>query len=108
MAVIGNNRKFVSALIVPSFIAIEDWCEDKDIDVTDRVALLKNPQIVELIQGEVSSYNVNFAKVEQVKKFTLVPTEWSPESGELTPTMKPKRRVINERYQDLIEAMYAS
>lgn len=108
MAVIGNNRKFVSALIVPSFIAIEDWCEDKDIDVSDRSTLLKNPKIVELIQGEVSYYNDNFAKVEQVKRFTLVPSEWSPESGELTPTMKPKRRVINERYQDLIEAMYAS
>ncbi len=106
MAVIGNDRRFVSALIVPSFIALEDWLKQHSLNAGSRDAMLTMPEVQMLFQREVDRYNENFSKAEQVKKFTLLTGEWSPESGELTPTMKPKRRVINERYGALIEAMY--
>jgi len=106
MATIGNDRRFVSALIVPSFLVLEDWAKQQGIQVSSRVALLAHPKVQAEYQREIDHYNEHFARVEQIKKFTLLPGEWSPESGELTPTMKPKRRIINERYAVLIEAMY--
>jgi long-chain acyl-CoA synthetase len=107
IAVIGNDRRFVSALIVPSFLALEDWARQRGIDSSNREAMLANPQVQAEFQREVDRYNEHFSKVEQIKKFTLMSREWSPETGELTPTMKPKRRVINDRYQNLIEGMYS-
>ncbi len=107
MAVIGNDRRFVSALIVPSFAALEDWLKQRGLAIRDREEMLKHPDVIEEFQREVDRYNEHFSKVEQIKKFTLLSREWSPETGELTPTMKPKRRVINDRYETLIEGMYA-
>lgn len=106
MATIGNDRRFVSALIVPSFLALEVWAKQQNIPVSSREALLAHPKVQAEFQREIDRYNEHFSKVEQIKKFTLLTREWSPETGELTPTMKPKRRIINERYADLIEAMY--
>jgi long-chain acyl-CoA synthetase len=107
IAVIGNDRRFVSALIVPSFLALEDWARQRGIDPSNRESMLADPQVQAEFQREVDRFNEHFSKVEQIKKFTLLSREWSPETGELTPTMKPKRRIINERYQQLIEGMYA-
>jgi len=106
IAAIGNDRRFVSALIVPSFVALEDWAKQQGIKAGSREELLAHPQVLAEFQREIDRYNEHFAKVEQIKKFTLLTREWSPESGELTPTMKPKRRIINDRYQNLIEGMY--
>ncbi len=107
MAAIGNDRRFVAALIVPSFISLQDWLSQQGVSVQTKEEILALPQVQALFQGEVDRYNEQFSKVEQIKKFVLLPEEWSPETGELTPTMKPKRRVINERYEQIIEAMYA-
>jgi long-chain acyl-CoA synthetase len=106
MAVIGNDRKFVSALIVPSFTALEDFCRQEGLDTDSKDIILAHQKVREAFDNLVKEYNEHFAHVEQIKKYELLAEEWSPETGELTPTLKPKRRVINERYADLIESMY--
>jgi long-chain acyl-CoA synthetase len=107
IATIGDNRKFVSALIVPSFLALEDYCKSENIPYDGPEEVIKHEKIQALYNGILAEYNPEFAKFEQIKKFTLVAAEWSAETGELTPTMKPKRRVIYDRYDQLIDAMYA-
>ncbi|WP_261816591.1 AMP-dependent synthetase/ligase [Vibrio gallicus] len=106
IAVIADTRKFVSALIVPSFEALEEHAKELNIKYHDKVELLKNSQIVEMLESRVAELQQNLAKFEQVKKFKLLPKAFSMEKGELTPTQKLRRKVINDRYQDEIEEMY--
>lgn len=105
--VVGNNRKFVAALIVPNFSHILDWGKRQKLEFSDRFQLIQHPQVLELINQAVNRYNLLFNHVEQVKKFTLLPEEWTIDGGELTPTLKLKRKVIEAKYQTLIEDMYA-
>ena len=119
MAVIGNNRKFVSALIVPSPDALKDWCDKNGVDCTlteheTNPALkiispdtLNNQKVIDKFQRICDRYNVQFSKIEQVKKFALLNEPWDVSTGELTPTMKLKRRVIDKKYHDIIESIYA-
>lgn len=107
MAVIGNDRKFVSALIVPSFTALEDFCRQRGLDTSSKEAMVGHEAVRAEFDRVVARYNEHFSHVEQIKKYTLLTEEWSPETGELTPTLKPKRRVIGERYAARIEEMYA-
>lgn len=105
---IGDNRKFVSALIVPSFLNVEEWCKNNGISYTTNEEMVKNPKVIELIQGEVDRINKEINHVEQVKEFRLMPIEWGIETGELTPTLKVKRKNIMEKYSPAVEEMYAS
>lgn len=107
IAVIADTRKFVSALIVPSYEALEEHAKELNIKYHDKVDLIKHSQIVEMLEARVAELQQNLAKFEQVKKFKLLPKAFSMEKGELTPTQKLRRKVINERYQEEIEDMYA-
>lgn len=105
--VIGEYRKFPAALLVPNFPMLEKWAREHNITVTNREALVHHPEIIALIQREVDAVNENFSQYERIKKFILLTKEWSIEGGELTPTLKLKRRVLLEQYKDAIEALYA-
>lgn len=102
----GDDKKFVSALIVPSFLQIEEWAKSNQIHFTSNIELLNQENVQILISEEIEKYNLYFGHWEQIKKFTLMKQEWSIDSGELTPTLKPKRKVIYTRYAALIEQMY--
>lgn len=108
MMVVGDERKFVSALIVPSFLQIKDWATQHGLLLEKPEDIVDNSKIKELINAEVEKYNRDFGKWEQVKKVTLITEEWTVEGGLLTPTMKVKRKVILERYRNEIEKMYES
>ncbi|MCB0506668.1 MAG: long-chain fatty acid--CoA ligase [Bacteroidetes bacterium] len=106
MVVGDDEKKFIAALIVPSFEQLINWCKHQHLDVKDKVDIVQNEAVNNLIQQEIEHYNSNFGKWEQIKKFALLTDEWTLENGELTPTMKPKRKIINQKYQTIIERMY--
>ncbi|ACZ78376.1 AMP-dependent synthetase and ligase [Dickeya parazeae Ech586] len=106
VAVIADARKYVSALIVPCFDALEEYAHSINLRYQDRLELLRHNHIVSLFEQRLREVQKEFARFEQVKKFTLLPTPFSQEEGELTPTLKLRRKVIHQRYQLEIEAMY--
>jgi long-chain acyl-CoA synthetase len=108
MMVCGSERKFVSALIVPSYTHLKPWCKQHEISFSSNGELIKDTRVIELYQSIINKYNPEFNHVEQVKKITLLPDEWSIDSGELTPTGKMKRKVIAEKYKAQIDKMYLS
>ena len=105
--VVGADQKFASALIVPSFADLKGWCKRNGVADAPNEELIKNEKVVTHFEGLVKKYNQSFAQWEQVKRITLLPELWTVESGEMTPTMKVKRKVISEKNKDLIEGMYA-
>ncbi|MBS1935754.1 MAG: long-chain fatty acid--CoA ligase, partial [Bacteroidetes bacterium] len=105
--IVGPERKFVGALIVPSFTALTDWCKQNNITYTNNAEMVRNPQVQEFYKQIVENYNQNFNHVEQIKKFELLPNEWSVETGEMTPKLSLKRKVIMEKFKDAIERIYA-
>jgi long-chain acyl-CoA synthetase len=107
MMVTGAEKKFTGALIVPAFNAIKEWGTQNGIQFNGNESIIKNEKVISLIKDTVERYNQNFNQVEQIKKFELLPREWSVEGGELTPTLKLKRKVIQEKYKDAIERIYA-
>jgi long-chain acyl-CoA synthetase len=104
--VVGAERKFVGALIVPSFPSLRQWMKEKNIAFTDNEAAIRQPEVLRFYRDLVESFNTYFNHVEQVKKFELLPAEWSIDSGEMTPKMSLKRKVIMEKYKDAIEHIY--
>ncbi|WP_234495210.1 AMP-dependent synthetase/ligase [Vibrio maritimus] len=106
IAVIADTRKFVSALIVPCFDTLEEYAKELNIKYQDRLELIKHHEVVEMFEKRITELQKELAKFEQVKKFKLLPTGFSMDKGELTPTQKLRRKVINDRYQDEIEEMY--
>jgi len=105
--VIGENEKFCAALVVPEFDFIKKWCEKKSVKEYLEKGVSCNKAIKERIWKEIQHYNKRFGHIEQIKKFELVEKDWTIDSGELTPTLKLKRRVIKKNYQDLIEKIYS-
>lgn len=107
MMVIGEGEKMPAALIQPDFEFIKDWGNIKNINLpSDLKELVKNQDVIDRIQEEVDFYNEGFGQWEKVKKFELTPDVWSIEGGQLTPTMKMKRKVIKEQYKDLYDKIY--
>jgi long-chain acyl-CoA synthetase len=106
VVVVGNARKFVSALIVPNMELLHGYAEIKGIAYTDSRDLIANPRIVDLIQRQVDKYTTELARFEKVKKVALLEREFTTESGELTPTLKPKRSVIEKKYAAAIDRLY--
>ncbi|MEI9935397.1 MAG: long-chain fatty acid--CoA ligase [Ferruginibacter sp.] len=104
--VIGADQKFVGALIVPSFPNLEKWIAQKGIPFTNHDELIKNPEVIGLYKKILDSFDQSFNHVEQVKKFQLLPYEWTIDTGELTPTLKLKRKVIMEKYKTAIDRIY--
>ena len=105
--VIGDKRPYLVALVMVDHENVEKYAQDHAIPFTNYASLCRRPEIVALIQDEIDKVNRRFARVEQVKKFRLIETKLTAEDEELTPTMKLKRKLVNEKYRDLIEAMYA-
>ncbi len=104
--VIGKDRKFVSALILPDFEELESWCKEKQIQFESKEAVIQKPEIHQKYQAIIDHYNKKLGHVQQIKQFKLVADPWSVDTGELTPTMKIKRDVVLEKYKDVIEAIY--
>ena len=109
---VGDGLKFVSALIVPVEQGLMKWCADHQISWTNMEDICKHPKVIELYQSIVDKYNPLFGHIEQIKKFKLIPEVWQPikadgSEGELTPTLKLKRRLLKAKYASLIEGMYA-
>jgi len=110
MMVIGANRKFVSALVIPSFIQLRKYLRDHypDMHIPEKNnELIKLPEVMELLQKQIDKYNVLFSHPEQVKKIDLLADEWTIDSGELTPSLKIKRKIIMQKYANEIERIYA-
>lgn len=104
--VVGPERKFVGALIVPSFANLKDWCRQQNIAYTTNEEMICHPKVLELFRDTVESFNKDFNHVEQVKRFQLLANEWSVDTGEMTPKLSLKRKVIMEKYKDAIERIY--
>ncbi len=107
VAVIGDGRKYVSALIVPDFDELSMWATKRKIQFKNNEDLVNNPKVHEMIEKLINEYQKDLASYEQIKRFVLLPRPFSMESGELTNTLKIRRAVINKRYAKLIDAMYA-
>ncbi|MCW3124353.1 MAG: Long-chain fatty acid--CoA ligase [Bacteroidetes bacterium] len=107
MLVIGENRNYVSALIVPNFPALAEWGKKHGVTVTSNEALVKSPEVKKMMQAEIDEKNKSFGNWETIKRFELLPNEWTTETGELTPTTKVRRKVVMEKYADLIEGLYS-
>jgi len=106
VVLIGAERKFPAALIVPVWEQLESYCKLKGISVSSRSELCRHPRIIDLIQRQIDALTPNLAKYERIKKIALLENEFTIEGGELTPTLKVKRRVIDEKYRDVIEGLY--
>ena len=107
VALVGDKHKFISAIISPNFSALEEWARHREIRARTRAELLKDKRVVALYDGLVREVNGGLANFETIKRFRLVAEEWSQETGELTPSMKLKRRVITERYSGVVAELYA-
>ncbi len=108
VAIIGDGRKYVSALIVPAFEELKAYADKKHIEHRTIEDLVNNADIRKMIEGRINDYQKGLASYEQIKRFVLLPKAFTMENGELTNTLKIKRAVINKRYRPLIDAMYAA
>ena len=107
IVVIADERKFVSALIVPNYPLMEEFAKKYKMEYKDMADLCQNPDMVKMVQFRIETLQQEFAHYEQVKRITLLPEPFSMERGELTNTLKIKRPVVNKNYAAEIEAMYA-
>ena len=106
-AVLGDKRKFVFVIVSPNFAALEDWARSNDIAFSSRAGLVAEPKVQALYEGIVEGVNRNLARFEKLKRVLLISDEFSAENGALTPTLKLRRRVVEERYRPQIDELYA-
>ena len=106
IVLVGDKRHFLAAIIVPNFEKLVAWCQEQSIHVSDRESMRQHPDVISFIETQVQSMTSHFAQFEKIKKIALLATDFTLESGELTPTLKVKRRVIETRYKDIIDRMY--
>ena len=106
--VLGENQRFPAALIVPSFTALESWCIKKGFPYTKPSEIINDARVIKKFQTEIDRYNFEFGQWEQIKRFVLLPKELSIDGGELTPKLSLKRKVILEKYKDIIERIYSN
>ncbi len=106
VVLVGSERKFPAALIVPVWEQLESYCKLKGIEVQSRSELCGHPRIIDLLQRQIDGLTPNLARYEKIKKVALLENEFTIEGGELTPTLKIKRRAIDDKYRDLIEKLY--
>jgi len=105
--VIGENQKFASALIAPDFQFLHDWASIHHVSFRDNEDLISNPLVFARYQREVNEMNLNLSDHEKIKRFRLVSDEWTAPSGELSPTLKLKRKVLYEKYRDIINEIFS-
>ncbi|MEX0981037.1 MAG: long-chain fatty acid--CoA ligase [Bacteroidales bacterium] len=107
LMVIGENQKFASAIISPNFAYINGWAEEQGFKFSSNDEIIADKRVLGAIQQEVNRFNEQLGQVERIKRFKLVPDAWTPQTGEVSPTLKLKRRVISEKYASLINAIFA-
>ncbi len=105
--VVGEGQKFVGAIIVPSFAELRKWCEHNGINYSSNAEIIINPAVLKLFRTDIDAANQNLNHVEQVKRFELLPNEWTIASGELTPKLSLKRKVVTERCRLLIDKIFS-
>ena len=105
--VFGENQKFTSAIILPEFLYLRNWCTIHGIKYSDNKELIKDKKVINRIQQEVSELNNQLGQAEQVKRFRLIFDEWSPLTGELSPTLKLKRKFLLEKYNDIFKEIFS-
>ena len=105
--VVGAGRKMPTALIQPNVEYVINWLKEEGVSCTSLASAVKEMKLIEVFQNEIDTHNQHFGSWEQIKKFQLTPEEWTIDEGHLTPTMKLKRKVIKDKYEGLIESMYA-
>jgi long-chain acyl-CoA synthetase len=106
-AILGDRRKFPTVLVSPNFVALETWAQENNLPFTSRADLVANPKVQGLYEGIVESVNGNLARFEKMKRVLVVAEEFTPENGAMTPTMKLRRKVIEDRYRRQIDDLYA-
>jgi len=106
VVLVGNGRRFPAALIVPAWEQVGSYARLKGINASNRSELCQNPRIIDLFQRQVAGLTPDLAKYEQIKRVALLENEFTIEGGELTPTLKVKRRVIDQKYHEVIERIY--
>ncbi len=106
VVVVGERRKHIAALVVPEFEALEKWAQEQGIKYRDYSELIGDRRVEELFQASIEQVNENLASYEQIKKYRIVDQPFTEESGELTPSLKIKRRVVDEKYKELIDSMF--
>jgi long-chain acyl-CoA synthetase len=106
--VVGENRNYAAALIIPNFEHLKNWCEVKHIAFGSREKAVKNPKIIRRIKHEVERFNLDLDQTEKIKKIRLLDALWTTESGEISPTLKLRRKFIMEKYSKIIEETYRS
>jgi long-chain acyl-CoA synthetase len=106
-AILGDRRKFPAVMISPNFVHLEEWARTNGIPFSSRTELIANPRVQALYEGVVEEQNRNLARFEKLKRVILVPDEFTADNGALTPTLKLRRRVIEERYRKQIDELYA-
>lgn len=104
--VVGENEKFVSAIISPNFSFLHDWCSRHKIHFNNNKELIQIPEVIKRYQREVNEINKQTGQYEQIKRFRLVAEQWSANTGELSPTLKLRRRILYENYKDILEGIY--
>lgn len=107
LMVVGENEKFASALISPNFQFLHNWCSRKGVKFRDNKDLIANKQVVARYQQEVNEMNKKLGQTEHIKRFRLVKEEWTPQTGELSPTLKLKRKFLNNKYSQILSEIYS-
>jgi long-chain acyl-CoA synthetase len=106
VVVIGNDRKFASALIVPDWEQLESYAKLKGLNLSTRAEFCRHPRIIDLFERQIAARTQNLAQFEKIKRIALLGEELTVEGGELTPTLKVKRRVVDQKYRDVIDRIY--
>ena len=106
-AILGDRRKFPAVIVSPNFVQLEEWARENRIPFSSRAELVAHPKVQELYEKIVEGVNANLARFEKLKRVMIVADEFTPDNGALTPTMKLKRKVIEERYRSQIDELYA-
>ena len=104
--VVGENQKYAAAIIIPNFQELTEWCKKKKIEFQDKAELIQMPQVLRHFQDEIKQFNKKLSQTDQVQKIILIADEWSPITGELSSSLKLKRKYIIQKYRDLVDSVY--
>jgi long-chain acyl-CoA synthetase len=104
--VVGEHKKFASALISPNFKYFDDWSLTNKISFSDPGELIRNGEILSIFNSEIETINKQLNPPERINRFRLVPDEWSPATGELSPTLKLRRQFISNKYKKILDQIY--